>query len=367
MKKLLVLPLILLLSVSCNELRKDTAKKDGIKLLQGQTFAANYKANPTPDSMTMFLWPTEDFYNRYKAEGLVDQRDYQSFVADVAAEVFLAGDEFDEWTIEQLTTGKDLKNEVEEIQTSIDDISDEWKELKAAARDLSKKYRKQCKRTPDSEECVAMKADLDEAMAKYNEVDAERKELISNRDKKQKKIDDIVLNQSQRVARVQAALDPQATVWRTDDENRRVVDSVKEDQQVNWVKLYSNYVGEKNSFDIKDGYIDIEFGEFGINAVGYKTVYLKDDSGNVQFNVDGSAKMAKESDFSKMIYLGRNVYEFHMLEKDTNGNRTGRIYEFKLEKSPFDIHMKVLGDVVIKYNGAVERRGQIKIVLTKAE
>ena len=139
--------------------------------------------------------------------------------------------------------------------------------------------------------------------------------------------------------------------------------------QVNWIKTYKTYAGEKNFFDIKDGYIEIKFGEWGIDQIDYKTVYQRDDNSNVLFNSDGSAKMAAESDFSRMIYKGFNTYEFHMLEKDKKGNKTGRVIEFKVERSPFSqkIHTKVLGDMNIRYNGVIERRGQLKLVLTRAK
>ncbi|TNF00790.1 MAG: hypothetical protein EP326_05955, partial [Deltaproteobacteria bacterium] len=71
MKKLFVLPLVLLLSVSCNELRQDQAQKNGIQLIQGASFPANYKTTKEPDSLTAFLWPTEEFFNRQKEAGVI--------------------------------------------------------------------------------------------------------------------------------------------------------------------------------------------------------------------------------------------------------------------------------------------------------
>ena len=116
MNKLLLLPLILILSVSCNELRNDSAKKDGIKLIQTASFPAGYKANVEPDSVTAFLWPTEEFYNRQKEAGVIDARDYQDFIANTSAEVFLSGDEFDDWSKVQLTRGEELSEEIEVLE-----------------------------------------------------------------------------------------------------------------------------------------------------------------------------------------------------------------------------------------------------------
>ncbi|MCO4793732.1 MAG: hypothetical protein KC493_08475 [Bacteriovoracaceae bacterium] len=367
MKKLLLLPLILLLSVSCNELKQDKAPKKSINLIQAQSHPAGYKSNPEPDSVTMFLWPTEDFYNRQKAAGLVDQRDYQSFVADVAAEVFLSGDEFDEWSITQLTRGVELDEEITAINSDISAVTADWKKLKTEARNLSRKYKKECKATPDSEDCVSLKEEADEKMAEYKDADKKRKIMMRSRDELQDESDNITTNQAKKLARVQSALDPQATVWMTDDQNRRVVDYVNESKQVNWIKTYENYAGEKNLFDIQGGYINIIFGEFGNNAIEYKTVFKKNDAGDVVLNTDGSPVMLAESDFSRMILAGNNIYEFDMLEKDMKGNRTGRVFEFKVETSPFAKHLKILGDVVVKYEGKVVRRGQTKIILTKAE
>ncbi len=436
MKKLLVLPLILVLSVSCNELRKDTAKKDGIQMMQGQSFPAGYKANKEPDSLTAFLWPTEEFYNRQKEAGIVDARSYQDYIANTSAEVFLSGDEFDDWSKVQLTRGEELSKEIEEIETQRGPIQKKYNDVKKEHRNERKNHSRKtsvvkkeqkvldgletelaqleeeysvenCQATPNTAECkelegkiTSKRTEVDEQKVKVKDAEDSADEyfalkvkpledemdrikteeldpLIKKRQEKEDEQGNITKNLAKRLSRVQSALDPQATRYVRDDagqimygeDNRPMIDYVEESSQVNWIKTYITYAGEKNVFDIKDGYIDIKFGEWGIGALEYKTVYQKDDNGNVKMNVDGSAQMAAESDFSKMIYLGQNVYEFHMIEKDSNGNRTGRIMEFKVERSPFSekLHTKVLGDIVVTNNGAVERRGQIKLVLTRAK
>jgi hypothetical protein len=436
MKKLFVLPLVLLLSVSCNELRQDKAKKDGIQLIQGANFPSNYKTNKEPDSLTAFLWPTEEFFNRQKEAGVIDARDYQDYIANTSAEVFLSGDEFDSWSEVQLTRGEELASEIEKleeqrapIQTKYNNVRKEHQNERknhgrkdSAAKKEEKKVApiaselagleedysvENCQATPDTETCTeleakitskrdeldtqtqkakAARADADEYHASKvqpleDEMNRIKKEeldpIVEERGKLETEQAGITKNLAVRLSRVQSALDPQATKYLRDDagqimygqDNRPMIDYVEESSQVNWIKTYITYAGEKNVFDIKDGYVDIKFGEWGIGALEYKTVYQKDDNGNVKMNIDGSAQMAPESDFSKMIYLGRNVYEFHMIEKDANGNRTGRIFEFKVERSPFSakLHTKVLGDITVTNNGTVERRGQIKLVLTRAK
>jgi len=437
MKKLLVLPLILLLSVSCNELRKDTAKRDGIRLIQAASFPAGYKANKEPDSVTAFLWPTEEFFNRQKEAGVVDARDYQDYIANTSAEVFLSGDEFDDWSKVQLTRGEELSGQIDvleeqraPIQKKYNDIRKEHKDERRNHSKKDKAAKKEEKKldaletelaqleedysvencqdadTNQTTECQelevkiiakreevdtqkpkteALRADADAAKAKIAELQEEmnriKKEeldpIVAERGKLEDEQNNITRNLAVRLSRVQSALDPQATKYVRDDagqimygqDNRPMIDYVDEDSQVNWIKTYETYAGEKNSFDIKDGYVEIQFGEWGVDQISYKTVYQRDDSGNVQFNVDGSAKMAADSDFTKMIYKGFNTYEFNMLEKDKSGNKTGRIIEFTVERSPFSekLHTKVLGDMNIRYNGVIERRGQIKLVLTRAK
>ncbi|TNF31374.1 MAG: hypothetical protein EP319_02315 [Deltaproteobacteria bacterium] len=435
MKKLFVLPLVLLLSVSCNELRQDQAQKNGIQLIQGASFPANYKTTKEPDSLTAFLWPTEEFFNRQKEAGVIDARDYQDYIANTSAEVFLSGDEFDEWSEIQLTKGEELAAEIEKLENERAPIQQKYNEIRkehqnerknhgrkdSAAKKEEKKVApiaselagleedysvENCQATPDTETCKDLESkitskrdELDTQTQKAkvaraeaddyhatkvkpleDEMDRIKKDeldpIVAERSKLEKEQGNITKNQALRLSRVQSALDPQATKYVRDDsgqimygqDNRPMIDYVEESSQVNWVKTYVDYVQDKNIFDIKDGYIDIRFGEWGIGALDYKTVYQKDDNGNVVMNVDGSAKMAAESDFSKMIYLGRNVYEFHMIEKDANGNRTGRIFEFKVERSPFSakLHTKVLGDITVTNNGAVERRGQIKLILVRS-
>lgn len=435
MKMLLVLPLVLLLSVSCNDLRQDKAKKDGIQLIQGASFPVHYKTTKEPDSLTAFLWPTEEFFNRQKEAGIIDARDYQDYIATTSAEVFLSGDEFDEWSEIQLTRGEELAAEIEKLENERAPIQHKYNEIRkehqnerknhgrkdSAAKKEEKKVApiaselagleedysvENCQATPDTEACkelegkiTAKRDELDTQTQKAKTARAEADEyhaakvkpledemdrikkdeldpIVAERSKLEKEQGNITMNQALRLSRVQSALDPQATKYVRDDsgqimygqDNRPMIDYVEESSQVNWVKTYVDYVQDKNIFDIKDGYIDIRFGEWGIGSLDYKTVYQIDDNGNVLMNVDGSAKMAAESDFSKMIYLGRNVYEFHMIEKDANGNRTGRVFEFKVERSPFSakFHTKVLGDITVTNNGTVERRGQIKLILVRS-
>lgn len=446
-----IILLATLLFSGCNELKQDKAPKSGVQIFNTNYVPANYKANPNPDSIVTFMWPSEEYFERYKAEGLFDYRDYQSFIAATSKEVFENGDAFDEWTLVFLNEGKKLQGQIAEIDLKIEPVKEKITELQSQINDLKKelkelekekkkstreksKLRKSkraleaqadedqarfvelnCKDVieqqagPNLVECKELKQslldiaeELAEVNAKYEEVMERIKELTDeiayvkkekigplftakkeierdqlaplNEERKPlvERVDAIITHQAEMIARVQTALDPQAVTYDRDEDGNLTYDhygfvkrKVNESKQVNWIKMYKDTAGQSNSFDIKGDVIHINFSEWGENKVSYKTSYKKDENGRIVYDENGQPVLESDSDFSLVKLGARDFIEFKMPEKDKRGNLTGKIYEFKLQRSPFDVHLRMIGDMTLTYQGKVERRGQIKILLTK--
>jgi hypothetical protein len=177
---------------------------------------------------------------------------------------------------------------------------------------------------------------------------------------------DITLNQANALENVQSALDPHAVSMSINDEGEEVR-SIDERKQVNWIKTYDESATKSNVFNIEGAVVHLEFNDWGESSISYKTSYQKDELGNIKFDQEGVPLQTNDSDFSIVKVGAKDVIEFEMLEKDVRGNQTGRVYKFKLQKSFFDVHVRLLGDLQVIYQGKVERRGQMKLVLPKLE
>lgn len=455
MKKLFVLPLILLLSVSCNELKQETAKRKSIVLQGTQQLPAGFKAKSSPDSVTAFLWPTEDFFKRQSEAGRISAASYQDYIANVARDVFYEGDVYDELSIESLKIkyeGLELKKKPE--FKTYDNLASEEKTLNAAIASNERKIKSEqkkvekeqkkidkekakitsekpkleaeetnltqleerysvenCQATPDTEDCKTLeniiiysqnkiwahhtiinssqkKIDtaqkkitssnakiakyqkkLDEANAKLPEVQSAMAQAKPAYDEIMQKLTALETKRTgfkekalEQIRKIQATVDPQAAS-QSRNANGDLQTDIDISLQENWIDVESS----GSRIYIKDGYFDIRFEDWGKNALQYKTRFKEDDEGNVLLNTDGSPVMAEDSDFSRMIFLGNNVYEFNMIEKNADETKTGRIIEFKVEMSPYYKDVKILGDMNIRENGQIVRRGQIKIIIPKSE
>ena len=118
----MILLLTLLTSLfmgGCNELRNDKAEKDGVQIFNTNYVPVTYKVNPRPDSLVTFLWPSEEYFERYQQEGLIAYSDYQSFISETSKQVFLNGDAFDEWTLVNLNEGKTIEQDILVIDAKI--------------------------------------------------------------------------------------------------------------------------------------------------------------------------------------------------------------------------------------------------------
>ncbi|MBT7609255.1 MAG: hypothetical protein HN576_05835 [Bacteriovoracaceae bacterium] len=433
------------LMTGCNELRQDTAPKEGVKIFNTNFIPADYKISKRPDTLVAFLWPSEEYHQRYLAEGILTEADYQSFIAGTAKNVFLNGDKFDSLILENIEKTPIIEKEVAlidlevtPIQTRVNEIQNEMdifsgeviklEKLKKPFKRPMYKLRKKLKALkasistnseefsttncaevlntrsgPNLQKCIDLDKVLKEDRAKlvnanqeYDSMSAEvavldtqikkikeediaplftvQDSIIKNelnpllkaKDELLKVLTDITLNQANALENVQSALDPHAVVMGINDEGEEIR-SIDESAQVNWIKTYDQSATKSNVFNIEGAVIHLEFNDWGESSLSYKTSYQKDEQGNILFDQKGIPLQAKNSDFSNVKVGARDVIEFEMLEKDVRGNQTGRIYKFKLQKSFFDVHVRLLGDLQVIYQGKVERRGQMKLVLPKLE
>lgn len=441
--KNLILGLTVLLVCSCNELQKDKASKDGVVLPFSDALQIRTEVNSAPDSLTAFLWPSVEYYERQTKAGVISAVDYQDYVAQVSANVFLFGDEFDEWIITYLSEGRELETTLEEIgelkkpvlekmkpiANRIRNLRKEAKTLKSKIRKIKKDVKKKkvvvatastnvetakaefdalvCTDVltddthADFGKCTILKTKLDEVkvilaeaaetydaakkLQKEKEADlkhiekveikkatAEKKKiqkeelqpLLDKEEEADNRLAEILIHQSERIGLVQENLDPHSVTLARDEDGEIILNSygfpdrtVDSETQVNWIKTYETTADEKNVFDIRRKKITIKLGEWGENAQSYETKYDEDEFGNFT--------LANDSEIYDVSLDGEDVVRFKFKEKDRRGNVTGRIYSFELQRSPFDIHVRLLGDIVVTYRGEVERRGQIKVILTK--
>jgi len=437
----------------CNELKNDKAPKDGVKIFNSNYVPTNYKVNPKPDSLVAFLWPTEEYFERYNREGIIAENDYKKFMVNSAKEVFLNGDAFDEWSLVFLNEGTKIQSNIKEIEVKIKPILEQISNIQKQIGDFKKqlktveKEKKSLTRTksklrkkksaldklsleltkeftslscadvindqagPNFQRCKEIEQELldtasemedvneeyDTVLAEISELSKEisriKKEEISplfslkkkieneelkplNEDKRplEDRLDAITTHQAEMLGRVQVALDPHAVSYPTDVDGNPTYNqyghqnrSIDEEKQVNWLKTYTNTAGQSNLFNIEGNVIHIQFNEWGEDQASYKTSYKRDENGKIVFDKKGQPILAASSDFSFVKLGARDFIEFKMPEKDKRGNLTGRIFEFKLQRSPFDVHIRILGDVVVSYRGEVVRRGQMKILLTKTQ
>ena len=104
--------------------------------------------NPAPDIVSAFLWPSEEYFERGQKLGQFDaQQDYRSYIRQVAAAVFLASDEFDQWTLRYFEWGREEGKELEEIEqqessilTQIGTLKRESKSLKIRKKELAREH-----------------------------------------------------------------------------------------------------------------------------------------------------------------------------------------------------------------------------------
>ena len=422
----------MVMAISCNDLRYGQAEKNGLQLppRTGEGLSVSLQFNPEPDSLAAFLWPSEQYFNR---RGGGRKLDYQGYIRQVAEEVFLGGDELDQWTLRYLTEGKDSEQKLADIEAKKAPLLAQSRQLTSQLRRLRKQRKSLEQRTRSQTRKVAAKkgeittlqaeidqleqlgcseeglrkvpceewdasrqklqaklsllqqnvaelrqtkvtleGELREVQAQSTEVFAakraiEQGELSGLKEEEallQQNLDTMTAHQAERIARIQTALDPHAVIFQRDDDKNILYDHnnfpqrlIDEEAQVNWVKVYQNTAGAKNSFSLGPDRIEIRLGEWNGDQA-YATRYQKTEGEQWELHPESTIYD---------VSLVNEVLRFKFNETDSRGNLTDRIFEFTLQRTPFDRHIRLIGDMVITVGGEVVRRGQMKVILLAKE
>ena len=427
-----------LAAISCNDLNYDLAEKKGVKLLVTKGPGISGEVKPDPDSVSAFFWPSEQYFEGRQKRGLEeDHSNYQSYIEQVAATVFLASDEFDEWSLRYLYEGKGIERSLDQIAQEEKPFLAQIRGLSRTLRDLKKqsnalkKLRRKTQKEIDSQtrkvtegktlveglesslraclvsssgrflsrdDCQEVKSHLSLAQedlvlregelstlsktktdheGQFQQITTQTKETYNAKKalgegrlsvlKKQKqdlgkKLEEMMYNQVERVSTIQMALDPYAVSFEYDGDGNILLNefgrpqkTINDEAQVNWIKVYQNSPGEDNEFDIGKERIVIRLGAWGEHRREYKTTYQKNEQGQWELSPDSS--------IYDVNFSSDEMLKFKFQEKDVRENLTGRIFEFKLQRSPFGPLVRFAGDIVVTLGGRVMRRGQMKVLL----
>ncbi len=228
------------------------------------------------------------------------------------------------------------------------------------------------------EEMVEIKKNIDFAFSFKKKVTQEElrplqaEVKIASREKNKKS-----LFQAEMLLRVQEALDPHAIQYEFEedgvtaifDENNFRKRYIVKDKQVNWIETYEETAKQSNTIRFEGHIIHIQFKHWGKFKTHYQTSYQRDGEGQVLFDDSGGPLLDDRSDFVMVKQAASDVIEFHMLEKEINGELTGRVFEFKLQRAFFHLtpQVSLLGDIVVRDGDRVVRRGQTKIIFLQKE
>jgi predicted nucleic acid-binding Zn-ribbon protein len=278
---------------------------------------------------------------------------------------------------------KELKKKQEELNQDPNnqEIKDAIAKIEAAITGYEEKL------APLNEELAEMDAQIAPLQAEIDELFVEKKRIqdeemkpITDRLAENKKVQDKMnLWQKEMLNRIQAGIDPQSVTKVLDAEGNQVVNEfgIKETEidsqkQLHWVQTYdpAGTPRDKSHVIFKDGVIDIRFGEWGLDKIDYRTKFEKTEEGEIKRDSAGKGILAKDSDFYDIELDAKDVLRFKIREKNRFGNRTrqGSYLEFTLQRSAFEGHMRLVGDMFRYTPGVAEpERGQAKIFLVKKD
>ena len=368
----LILALCSSWALSCNKLRYDMAPKQEIKLpSQGVGALGDLEFNPTPDVMSAFFWPSKEYFKRGQELDLFDESvDYLSYLQQVANDVFLASDEWDEWTLLYLQRKGEGDKKLEEIEGKKAPILAQIRELNQENRDLKKRKRALEKQIQDAseEEKSSYESELTTVESRMAEVFEQKKELqreLAPLKGQAEALREGMLEanayQMEKVGVVQQTLDPQAVSFVYDENGNKMTNeygfplrNVNEEAQVNWIKVYESSAGQDNYFDLNPEKPVIRLGSWAGQA--YETKYQQNDREEWELNPDSTIyDVSLSSD---------EILRFKFRERDSRGNETGRVFEFEIQATPFaQYHLRLIGDIFVLEGGEVVRRGQVKAIL----
>ena len=181
----------------------------------------------------------------------------------------------------------------------------------------------------------------------------------------EERLEEIGSHQAERVEIIQQALDPYAVSF-VQDEGGNVITGeygfpqriIDEQVQVNWIQTYQNSASEDNYFDIGKEKITIRLGAWNGGQV-YETQYQQNDKEEWELHPD--------STIYDVSFSSDEILRFKFREKDRRENETGRVFEFELQRSPFDRHVRLTGDLLISVGKKVVRRGQFRAILFRKD
>ncbi len=359
-----------LLVTSCNKIHYDQAEKQPLivpSLKESSLKISHF--NTGPESLIAFLWPSKEFFKRGQQLNLLDSyQNYPSYIDQTAASIFLASDEFDQWTLRYFQATKEVAIKLNEIREKKDPILAQIKNLNQKRTELKKK-----KKNLEKEMGKSKEKDKDFYKKKIEEVSQLIKDVFKTKKalqeelaplKKQeelvkKRLEKISAHQLKQVNLVQQLLDPQASSFVYDDDGNQLIDSngfpkriINNKAQVNWLKTYKETASQDNYFDLSHHEkIIIRLGHWD-NGQFYETEYRQRD--------DHKWELHPNSSIYGVSFSSNNVLKFKFREKDLSGNETDRIFEFELQFSPFGEHARLIGDILISVGSQIVREGQFK-------
>ena len=368
-----LLCLVFLTTISCNELKYGTAAKKNIQL-SSQTekgLALQARFNPSPDVMGVFLWPSEEYFERGREmgwfDGLYEGQDYISYIERVSYDVLLADDNFSRWTLLYFERSGEIAEELSEITDKKDAIRSQVRELNQenkSLREQRKTLRDALENAPESakssyeNELIAIDQRISDIFQEKKGPMQKLKLLSEQEDALKEGVEEALAHQQEASRVTQHALDPHAVSFVLDENGQKILDkygfpvrTIDEEAQVNWIKIYEEGIEQDNYFNISnEEKIDIRLGSWAGRV--YETKYQK--------NARGEWELLPSSTIYDVSFSSEKVLKFKLREKDHRENETGRIFELELELSRFGSNFRFTGDILVTVGGNIVRRGQLE-------
>ena len=266
----------------------------------------------------------------------------------------------------QANPTQELKQEIEELEANITKLETQIVELAEKIEIDEARY----EAIPD------IRKDL---FAQKKELQASLEPIEAKIAENRKEQDTMNFWQKEMLNRIQAGIDPQAIEKKYDEDENVIINEygleeseILASKQLHWIQTYdpAGTPRDKNHVIFKNGVIDIRFGEWGLNKLDYSTKYEKDAEGNLILDGNGKPTLASDSDFYDISLDKKDVLRFKIREKDRFGNptRQGSYLAFTLQRSEFEGHLRLVGDMFRYTPGVSEpERGQAKVFLVKKD
>ena len=425
--KNIILSFSLITAFSCgNDVKQANAPKRSVKVSDSNAAKVIPKHSDYPDTAVAFFWPTQEYFETlHVSESLKSYAlafgkkaprhnvfaDYETYLTFVAQSVFNYGDAFDfssvkhekavgelkktenEKKLQKLKLSKDRDEQIAVIESdpvnaalimTFNDLDNEYedqikitnklcKDGDPGCKDARKKEKKlkRSRRTAQKEMNEVLNPLTDPIKDQYV-VDLANLETRLSIPPLQILKDRAVEEMSGNLKLVQVALDPDG--YETEIKDSKKINLTRNNDMPfsNWVELKDGVNVTDNEFIVKDQNIRIKFGRWGNDLLVYESLYARDENEKLLLDKDGKATLLAESDIINMEFDdATEVLKFTMLEKDIRGKRTGQIYDITLQRSLYPqqgpTRVRFLGDLFMKKDNDIVRRGQMKIDLPFVE